>query len=347
MSGCIGIALSRSGQPKKKQLSGFGYIKMMKSIKPAKLLRSSFPPLMPLDSLGAFMNEAGRYELLDTSQEIELSRRIQRWKELKDKEGELTKKERRSIRSGIRAKERLIKCNLRLVLHVSRKYTYKLGNGALEHADLIQEGIFGLSRAAELFDGTKGYKFSTYAYWWIRQSMSRAIETYDRCVRIPTNALQKLNKARKVQNEYMQEHGQPATLEYIAKEIHMDIDFLRIAIERSAYHTSLDSHSIEDGSALIDLMKSDECLYEQADQTHEHDKLHQALATLNDEDYEIIKNLYGLEGVPAQTMRELAGAKSRCRERIRQKRNRALNKLGKALRLSSSSLDIEQMTLIQ
>lgn len=302
---------------------------------------------MALDSLGAFMNEAGRYELLSTSQEIELSRRVQRWRELKDKEGELSKEERQAIRSGLRARERLIKCNLRLVVHVSKKYTFKLNHGALEHADLIQEGMFGLNRAAELFDGTKGYKFSTYAYWWIRQSISRAIETYDRCVRIPTNALQKLNKARKIQNDYMQEHGKPATLEYIAKEINMNVDFLRLAIERSTYHTSLDTQSIEDGSALIDLMRSDECLYDQADQTHEHEKLHQALATLDDEDYEVIKNLYGLDGAPAQTMREIAGSKSRCRERIRQRRNRALNKLGKSLRLSSSTLDIEQMTLIQ
>jgi DNA-directed RNA polymerase sigma subunit (sigma70/sigma32) len=115
----------------------------------------------------------------------------------------------------------------------------------------------------------------------------------------------------------------------------MNVDFLRLAIERSTYHTSLDTQSIEDGSALIDLMRSDECLYDQADQTHEHEKLHQALATLDDEDYEVIKNLYGLDGAPSQTMREIAGSKSRCRERIRQRRNRALNKLGKSMRLSS------------
>lgn len=302
---------------------------------------------MALDSLGAFMDQAGRYELLTTDEEIHLSRRIQRWRELKDKEGELTKEERRAIKSGLRARERLVKCNLRLVVHVSKKYTFKLRGYAMEHADLIQEGMFGLQRAAELFDGTKGYKFSTYAYWWIRQSISRSLETYDRCVRIPTNCLQKLNKARKLQNEYMQEHGKPATLEYIAKEINMDINLLRLSIERSTYHTSLDSLSIENGSTLLDLMHTDENLYDSADQNFEHEKLFQALATLSDADYELIQRIYGLDGAPVETMREIAGKKSYGRERVRQRRNAAINKLATVLRRSSPISSTEQMSLIQ
>tara|TARA_S200002703_G_scaffold35632_2_gene30719 strand:- start:634 stop:1542 length:909 start_codon:yes stop_codon:yes gene_type:complete len=302
---------------------------------------------MALDSLGAFMDQAGRYELLTTDEEIHLSRRIQRWRELKDKEGELTKEERRAIKGGLRARERLVKCNLRLVVHVSKKYTFKLRGYAMEHADLIQEGMFGLQRAAELFDGTKGYKFSTYAYWWIRQSISRSLETYDRCVRIPTNCLQKLNKARKLQNEYMQEHGKPATLEYIAKEINMDIDLLRLSIERSTYHASLDSLSIENGSTLLDLMHTDENLYESADQNFEHEKLSQALATLSDADYELIQRIYGLDGAPVETMREIAGEKSYGRERVRQRRNAAINKLANVLRRSSPISSTEQMSLIQ
>lgn len=302
---------------------------------------------MALDSLGAFMEQAGRYELLTTDEEIHLSRRIQRWRELKDKEGELTKEERRAIKSGLRARERLVKCNLRLVVHVSKKYTFKLRGFAMEHADLIQEGMFGLQRAAELFDGTKGYKFSTYAYWWIRQSISRSLETYDRCVRIPTNCLQKLNKARKIQNEYMQKHGKPASLEYIAKEISMDVDLLRLSIERSTYHTSLDSLSIENGSTLLDLMHTDEDLYDNAEQKFEYDKLSQALATLSDADYELIQRIYGLDDVPIETMREIAGKKSYCRERVRQRRNAAINKLANALRRSSPLSSTEQMSLIQ
>jgi RNA polymerase sigma factor (sigma-70 family) len=302
---------------------------------------------MALDSLGAFMDQAGRYELLTTDEEIHLSRRIQRWRELKEKEGELTKEERRAIKSGLRARERLVKCNLRLVVHVSKKYTFKLRGFAMEHADLIQEGMFGLQRAAELFDGTKGYKFSTYAYWWIRQSISRSLETYDRCVRIPTNCLQKLNKARKLQNEYMQEHGKPASLEYIAKEISMDIDLLRLSIERSTYHTSLDSLSIENGTTLLDLMHTDEDLYDNADQKFEYDKLSQALATLSDADYELIQRIYGLNDAPVETMREIAGKKSYGRERVRQRRNAAINKLATVLRRATPISSTEQMSLIQ
>lgn len=295
------------------------------------------------------MNQAGRYELLTTDQEIELSRRIQKWLTLKDKEGELTKEEKRAIRSGLRARERLVKCNLRLVVHVSKKYTFKLRGIALEHADLIQEGIFGLQRAAELFDGTKGYKFSTYAYWWIRQSISRSIETYDRVVRIPTNALQKLNKARKLQNEYMQEHGTPASLEHIAEMVKMDVDLLRLSIERSAYHKSLDAQSIEDGSCLVDLMhdQDDESLYEQADKDFEHSKLAHAMGILTDEELEILTRNYGLGGRPVETLREIASNKECNRERLRQKRIRAINKLACYMKKNGAVFSTQQMSLIQ
>ena len=306
-----------------------------------------FVSKMSMDSIGAIMNQAGRYELLSTEEEIELSRRIQRWVALKDKEGELTKEERRAIRSGLRARERLVKCNLRLVVHVSKKYTFKLRGLAMEHADLIQEGTMGLQRAAELFDGTKGYKFSTYAYWWIRQSISRSIESYDRVVRIPTNALQKLNKARKLQNEYMQENGKPATIEYIARQIKINPELLRITIERANYHTSLDSQSIEDGSTLLELMHTDENLYDQADQNFEQTKLEAALGHLDSEEIELLTRIYGLGGAPVETMREIAVEKPYGRERVRQTRDKAIAKISNYLRLNTPNPGTQQMTLIQ
>ena len=249
------------------------------------------------DSLTAFMNEAARYELLSTDQEIELSRRIHRWIALRDKDKDkLTTKERQAIRSGLRAKERMIKCNLKLVIHVSKKYTHKLKHTAMQHEDIIQEGVLGLNRATELFDGAKGYKFSTYAYWWIRQAITRALQTYGKVVRIPTNAMQKLSTARKIQAEYLQEHKEPASLEYIAKQINVSVEFLRLAIERSAIHMSLDSQLIEDGSALVDMMRSDECLYDEIEQNYEYERLRVALTDLDKQEYDIIKNLYGLDG---------------------------------------------------
>lgn len=300
------------------------------------------------DSLTAFMNEAARYELLSTDQEIELSRRIQRWIALRDKDKDkLTTKERQAIRSGLRARERMIKCNLKLVIHVSKKYTHKLKHTAMQHEDIIQEGIFGLNRATELFDGTKGYKFSTYAYWWIRQAISRAIQTYGKVVRVPTNALQKLSKARKVQAEYLQQHKEPASLEYIAEQIDASVEFLRLVIERSSIHVSLDSQLIEDGSSLVDMMRSDECLLDQAEQNYDYERLHQALANLDEQEYDIIKNLYGLDGETEKTMRQYAGAKTACRERTRQKRNRTLLKLGVAMNRPNSTAGIHQLSLIQ
>ena len=303
---------------------------------------------MAYDSLTAFMNEAARYELLSTDQEIELSRRIQRWIALRDKDKDkLTTKERQAIRSGLRAKERMIKCNLKLVIHVSKKYTHKLKHTAMQHEDIIQEGIFGLNRATELFDGTKGYKFSTYAYWWIRQAITRSLQTYGKVVRIPTNALQKLGKARKIQAEYLQQHKEPASLEYIAKQVEVSVEFLRMVIERSSIHMSLDAQLVDDGAALVDMMRSDESVYDQVEQNHEYERLQQALAHLDEQEYDIIKNLYGLDGETEKTMRQYAGEKTACRERTRQKRNRALVKLGLAMNRSSSPVGTHQLSLIQ
>jgi RNA polymerase sigma factor (sigma-70 family) len=303
---------------------------------------------MANDSLTAFMNEAARYELLSTDQEIELSRRIQRWIALRDKDKDkLTTKERQAIRSGLRARERMIKCNLKLVIHVSKKYTHKLKHTAMQHEDIIQEGIFGLNRATELFDGTKGYKFSTYAYWWIRQAITRSLQTYGKVVRIPTNALQKLGKARKIQAEYLQQHKEPASLEYIAKQVEVSVEFLRMVIERSSIHMSLDAQLVEDGDALVDMMRSDESIFDQVEQDHEYQRLQQALAHLDEQEYDIIRNLYGLDGETEKTIRQYAGEKTACRERTRQKRNRALVKLGVAMNRSSSSAGTHQLSLIR
>ena len=120
---------------------------------------------MAADSLSEYLNAIGRYPLLTPEQEIQLSRQIQRSIELKAKEGELTSKEKREIRIGERAKEKMIKCNLRLVVNVAKKYINKLQGGGMDLIDLIQEGNVGLNRAAEKYDGAKGYKFSTYAFW--------------------------------------------------------------------------------------------------------------------------------------------------------------------------------------
>ena len=119
------------------------------------------------ESFQLYLNSISRYPLLTAEQEIELSRKINRFLELRDADGERTAQEKRQMRTGQRAKNKLINCNLRLVVSVAKKYTNKISNTSIELCDLVQEGCIGLERAAEKYDGTRGYKFSTYANWWI------------------------------------------------------------------------------------------------------------------------------------------------------------------------------------
>jgi RNA polymerase primary sigma factor len=126
------------------------------------------------DSVKDYLNDIAKQPLLTPQQEIQLGRRVAKWRELKDKSGPLTQAEQRELRSGERARQQFIRANLQLVIHVARKYE-KRHRQTLEFMDLVQEGNIGLSRAVELFDYSRGYKFSTYAYWWIRQRITRAL----------------------------------------------------------------------------------------------------------------------------------------------------------------------------
>ena len=130
----------------------------------------------------------------------------------------LTSEEQRIVRSGVRAKEKLVRSNLRLVVNVARKYQPRIEGTIIDLADLVQEGSLGLQRAAEKYDGTRGYKFSTYAYWWIRQSITRAIDTSSRVVRVPQNMLEKLNRLCRWINEFEQIYHRKPTVEEMSAE---------------------------------------------------------------------------------------------------------------------------------
>lgn len=279
------------------------------------------------DTLRTYLNEVGKYPLLTTSQEIELSRRVQRWVHLRDEKRELTKAEQREMKSGIRAREQLVKCNLRLVVHISRRFAPRIRTSGMDHMDLIQEGAVGLQRAAELFDGTKGYKFSTYAYWWIRQSMTRSIEMQDRVVRIPTNALEKVNRAFKVQSQYIQAHGHAPTIEQIAEIMEVNAKDLRMVIERSTVHTSLDGLATEEGSPLLDLLSDYEDLYENVDHKERYEDFEVAYEQLGEFDKKIISKYYGLHGEDSRALVTIAEEHGVSRERVRQRRDRALRKI--------------------
>ena len=169
-------------------------------------------PAFP-DSFADYLKEIGRYPLLTPSQEIELSRQAQRYIELRDTEGKpATPQEHRQYRVGKRAFDKMMTSNLRLVVNIAKKFVGRAGH-TYGIMDLIQEGCIGLHRAVELFDSSRGYKFSTYSYWWIRQAICRGIDTSDRTIRIPIHALEKLHRLMKLREAYRKENpGEELTL---------------------------------------------------------------------------------------------------------------------------------------
>ena len=171
---------------------------------------------MQPDAFKTYLNAIGNYPLLTPDQEIELSRQIHRMIELEELDRELTPQEKRQVK---------------LVVHISKRYFRRLVSNNMELIDLVQEGNIGLDRAAEKFDGTRGYKFSTYAYWWIRQAITRAIDTSERVVRIPANSLEKLFKVFKFQHEHYIEKNRYPTLSEMAAHVGMKQDDLMMLLE--------------------------------------------------------------------------------------------------------------------
>jgi len=288
---------------------------------------------MATDSLSEYLNAIGRYPLLSAEQEIQLSRQIQRCLELKQKEGELTSKERREIKIGERAKEKMIKCNLRLVVNVAKKYIPKLQGGGMDLIDLIQEGNVGLNRAAEKYDGAKGYKFSTYAFWWIRQGITRALATQARLIKVPQDMLNFVGKAFEVERNYVQEHGKPPSIEYIANTLGVSVDRLRMALERSIPHRSLDQMMLEDGKTLIDLIpdtSTEEEDYTQVEKTERSEQLNLAFFRLEELDRDIVIKHYGINQPRPMTLDEIAKSHSLCRQSVGVRKQKAM----KILRLT-------------
>ena len=206
------------------------------------------------DVVGDYLNNIARYPLLTPQQEIQLGRRVARWKELKDLERPLSNQEQRELRSGERARQRFMQSNLQLVVHVARKYT-KRNTQTLDMMDLIQEGNIGLARAVELFDYTRGYKFSTYAYWWIRQAIGRALVQFDPIIRLPLGVHDMLVKLHKTAQQFAQDHGRTATLQEMAAILDVEPDAISRTLLQSYRVTSLDkSTNEEDSTSIIDLI---------------------------------------------------------------------------------------------
>tara|TARA_R100000005_G_C4959901_1_gene177008 strand:+ start:10 stop:912 length:903 start_codon:yes stop_codon:yes gene_type:complete len=285
---------------------------------------------MSTDSFGDYLNEIGREALLRPDEEIELSRQIKRWLELRDMDGERTPAEKREMKRGLRARERMIRCNLRMVIHVARKYRSRLKGPGMDMSDLVQEGTVGLARAAELYDGTKGYKFSTYAYWWIRQGCTRALATQMRLIRIPQHHTDLINKAVQKQREYMQEYGQQPSVQDWAEMCDTDVDTLLLIMQRSMQHRSLHELATENGSPLIDLIPDESTLhddYEHIVLGEQFEQLKLAFFRLTEDEKEAVSKRLGLGGGKQHTYADIAQGAGVSRERIRQRFEKAQTKM--------------------
>jgi RNA polymerase primary sigma factor len=221
-------------------------------------------------SFKSYLNEIARYPLLTSAQEIQYGRRIARMRELQELERPLTDAEQRLVRSGLRARERFMQCNLQLVVHVAKKYENRRRK-SLEIMDLIQEGNIGLARAVELFDSSRGYKFSTYAYWWIKQGIQRALSQSDAMIRLPTGLHELLAKVARTTSDLSHRIGRTPTLAEVADHIGVDVNTIHDALRRS--HTVYSLDAITAGSetlTLIDLIADPQSLVDMEELSISH-----------------------------------------------------------------------------
>jgi RNA polymerase primary sigma factor len=280
------------------------------------------------DSIGWYLSTIGRVPLLTAAEEIELAHHVQAGKRLLDVDAAAhTPKQKRQLRMAHRARDRMMAANLRLVVSVAKKYQ----NQGLELLDLVQEGAIGLERAVDKFDPAMGYKFSTYAYWWIRQGMTRAIDNSARTIRLPIHISEKLSKMRRISRELSHRLGrQPNRLE-LSHAMDMQPEELEELITQSAPCASLDAHARgdEDRSTLGELI-ADPASNQHMDSMDRHlqkEHLGAWMAQLNEREQKIIKLRFGLEGAEPLTLAEIGRLINVSRERVRQLESKAIMKL--------------------
>jgi RNA polymerase primary sigma factor len=259
-----------------------------------------------LDSLRLYLRSIGRVQLLTAEREVALAQRIER--------GDLV------------AKQEMVEANLRLVVSIAKGY---LGRG-LSFLDLIQEGSLGLIRAVEKFDYRRGYKFSTYATWWIRQAVTRAIADKGRTIRIPVHMVEKLNKVVHVERQLVQQLGREPLPEEIASELECSAREVRDILRMAQQPVSLEKPiGEEEESELGDFVEDDSAIspFEMASENLRKENVRRALDALPQREREVIEMRFGLTGARPYTLEEVGRAFNVTRERIRQIENHTLKKL--------------------
>ena len=285
------------------------------------------------DPVSWYLATIGRIPLLTPAEEIELGNQVQAMMTLTEdgsktfEDHELTGKQRRMLRIGRRAKERMMKANLRLVVSVAKKYQGK----GLELLDLIQEGSLGLERAVEKFDPTRGYKFSTYAFWWIRQSMTRAIACQSRTIRLPVHLSERLTTIRKVSLDLAHKLGAMPSRVEIAEAMDIPLDELDSLLRQALTTSSLDAPvNGEEGRSFLGDLIADSSLDQPLDiveQRIHHEQLGRWLSHLSEQEQHVLKLRFGLEGNERHTLAEIGRLMDVSRERVRQVELKALRKL--------------------
>ena len=267
---------------------------------------SEFDHLDIDDPVKIYLKDIGYIPLLSSDEEIELAKRIE--------SGDLG------------AKERLSEANLRLVVSIAKRY---MGRG-MSLLDLIQEGNIGLMRAVDKFDYRRGYKFSTYATWWIRQAITRAIADQSRTIRIPVHMVETINRLRRVKKELQQELNRDATLEEIAARMEISIDKVQEILQFSQEPVSLETPIGDtDDNMLSDFIKDEHGLMPLEAASYEVLKLQikEVLSMLSEREAEVLKLRYGIENGHEMTLEEIGQEFNVTRERIRQIEAKALRKL--------------------
>lgn len=257
-------------------------------------------------SLDKYLQEIGREELISVDQEVELAQRIRQGDE--------------------RALDRLVKANLRFVVSVAKQYQ----NQGLSLPDLINEGNLGLIKAAQKFDETRGFKFISYAVWWIRQSILQALAEQARIVRLPLNQVGSLNKISKALSKFEQENERRPSADELSKELDMPVEKITDTLKVSGRHISVDAPFVDgEDNTLLDVLTNDDSPMADATLTQESlsIEVERALEHLSEREQEILKMFFGIGGYQEMTLEEIGAKFDLTRERVRQIKEKAIRRL--------------------